>query len=221
MSDYKIVQDIRGKKNALFRRRSATVISVQTGYTATIRIAGTTTNVSGVRYFSHVAPRPNQIVWFDTDGTDIVITGIVAGNGGAFPSCRVYRSSAQGVITTATNVLWNATDTDPWVMLDATNTDRINIPIDGLYAVTGVVAFALSATGTYRAVDVLLNTSTKQRTRTSNTTTQNVFLNFSTTLKAVKGDYVAIEASSDVYNVTLTSTGQMPNVSVSYLGPIA
>lgn len=213
----------RALPQAKIRRRAGVVVSVQTGYTCTVQIAGDTTSISGVRYFSHAAPRPGSQVWIDTDGYDVVVVGLIAGNGGSTPSCRLFRGSQQGSITGPTTILWNQVGSDPWGMRDATNTDRIYLKADGFYLVSGVVAFAASATGTYRAVDVKLNGVTVlQRCRISNApTAENVFLSYATGFYGVVGDYITVEASSSAYSVSLAQTGQMPNVSVSYIGPMA
>lgn len=203
------------------RRRQATVVSVQTGYTCTVRFHGDTGNVSDVRYLGNVPPQPSTVVYVDTDGLDLVVTGSVAGTGSTWPYCRVWRNSAQtGIVSaTLTRVTFESAN-DPWSMWNGAGI--ITVPIDGVYSLTGVVSFTAASTGVYRNVELLEGTTVKARTRFTGTMAGGTppFVTVTTVEPFVKGDQITMEASSDQtgpYN--FAQTGQFPHLVVAYLGP--
>lgn len=211
----------RAQPVAKFRRRAGVVVSVQTAYRCTIRLAGDTTDIAGVRYFSHSAPRPGQQVWIDTDGLDTVVVGTIAGNGGAAPVCRVWRTANQtGVVSgTATAVTWQSS-LDPWGMW--TSGANVVLPLDGFYLLTATVAFEASSTGAYRTVDIIHATAVRGRTRYTGTMAGGTapFVTTTTIVSGVRGDNVSVEGTSDQTGpYAFSQTAQFPFLAVQYVGP--
>lgn len=221
----------RAQPQARFRRRAGVVVSVETGYTCTVYIGGDNTSISGVRYFAHTAPRPGQQVWLDTDGYDVVIVGVVAGNGGSIPACRVYRSSAQTSVASgvSTEVVWTDAAFDPWGMWSTGSaTDaQIVLPMDGVYFATSTIAFPASTSGAYRTIDILHAGSLRARSRYTVATGTfaggtPLFLSTSAVISGTKSQVITVEGAADISGgTTFAQTGQLPFLAVTYLGPAA
>lgn len=64
---------IAGERGAI-RLRQALVVSA-TGSIATLKIAGSDTEISGVVCLDHVAPTTSDVVWLLTDGLDLLVIG--------------------------------------------------------------------------------------------------------------------------------------------------
>ena len=77
------------------------------------------------------------------------------------PSCHIARSTNQSIDTaTWTTLLFNSEEHDNAAMHNTTsNTDRITIPSDGIYAMGAYAIFAANGTGT-RSLQVSLNNAT-------------------------------------------------------------
>jgi hypothetical protein len=205
------------------RTRLASIVSVQTGYTCTIKFLGDSANVSGVLYLGSVAPKPGSVALVDTDGLQLIVVGSVAGNGGHWPVCRAWRNSAQTGVASATltRVTFEAAD-DPWSMWNGAGI--ITAPIDGFYSLTGVVAFAAASTGAYRNVELLEGSTVRARTRFTGTMAGGTspFVTATTVEPLVKGADITMEASSDQTGpFNFAQTGQFPHLVVAYLGPAA
>jgi hypothetical protein len=211
-----------------FQRRVADVVSVQSDYTCTVKIAGDTVNTSNVRYFAHVAPKPGELVWIDTDGADVVVSGAVAGNGGAIPFCRVRRTTTQNTVASGDSITWDNAVSDPWSMWSSTtNPSRVTVPLPGVYAITSIISIAPNATAGGRGSDIRINGAggfTASRVQlvpagwaSSGGTT---FIPNSTTIALARGDYVELQLVTAV-TLNVTTFGQMPHMTVTYLGPDA
>lgn len=207
------------------RRRMGSVVSVQTGYTCTVNIAGLTTSIENVRYFAHVAPRPGELVWIDTDGYDMIVTGVVAGNGGAVPMCRVYRNSAQSIATsTITSISFNTEVDDPWNMWASGTPTVITAPLDGVYVCNATAIFAASNLGTYREANIEIDGTVRARQRPTVTysNSQSTWLNVSMIATLVKGGTIGLSVAHDTGSALNAATvTQFPYLAVTYLGPAA
>jgi hypothetical protein len=126
-----------------------TVVTIGADQTLTVTIAGSTTNITGVRYFSHYPPKVGSQVWLDTDGRDWVAVGAIAGLGGQVPSCRLYRNTAYSISSgaTYTTVAWDASVFDPWGMWPGGTSANIVAPITGTYLVSYNYGYNANATG--------------------------------------------------------------------------
>jgi len=209
------------------RKRMGSVVSVETGYTCTVNIAGLTDSISNVRYFAHVAPRPGELVWIDTDGYDMIVTGVVAGNGGAIPMCRVYRSTAQSIATgTVTSISFDTevTNNDPWNMWASGTPTVITAPLDGVYVCNATAIFAASNLGTYREANIEIDGTVRARQRPTGTfnNTNSTWLNVTMIATLAKGGTIGLSGAHDTGSALNAATiTQFPYLSVSYLGPIA
>lgn len=211
-----------------FQRRRAQVISVQSDYTCTVRVAGAPSNATLVRYFSHIAPEPGELVWVDTDGVDVIVSGAVAGNGGAIPFCRVRRTTDQNTVASGDSITWNAAASDPWSMWSSTtNPSRVTVPLPGVYAITSIISIAPNATAGGRGSDIRINgaggfiASRVQLVPAGWAASGGTnFIPNSTTIALARGDYVELQLVTAV-TLNVTNFGQMPHMTVTYLGPDA
>jgi hypothetical protein len=211
-----------------FQRRVAEVVSVQSDYTCTVKIAGDTVNAANVRYFAHVAPRPGQLVWIDTDGADVIVSGAVAGNGGAIPFCRVRRTTTQNTVASGDAITWDNAVSDPWSMWSSTtNPSRVTVPMTGVYTLTGIITFPNNATAGIRGCDIRVNgaggyVAARAQLVPSGwaSTGGNNFLPVSTTVALDRNDYVELQLTTSV-TVNVPNFGAMPHLTVTYLGPAA
>ena len=129
------------------RVRQGEVVSVSS-YGLTLKIAGSTSQVTGVKYLGSYAPRVGAQVWLISDGSDIFAIGHLAPRG--VPAIQVGRSAVQSIPNTTETACSFTTEvgTDPWVLWAASpNPTRITLPLDGWYTFTGWVSFAANTTG--------------------------------------------------------------------------
>lgn len=208
-----------------FRRRQGTVVSVETGYTMTVELAGDTTNVAGVRYFGHYPPKVGAQVWIDTDGSDLICIGAVAGLGGAFPVARMVKTANQTLNTSGTSekVTFGITDPnsfDPYGMYQNAN-ERFVAPFDGVYLVTGHLTYAASATG-FRDVQIRLNGSLYTLTREAATSANTPTYNCTAVVKMLKDEYVEIWGNQTSGGaLAISPSNSTVGFGFQYLGPAA
>lgn len=129
------------------RVRQGEVVSVSS-YGVTVTIAGSTTQVSGVKYLGSYAPQVGAQVWLLTDGSDVFAIGHLAPRG--VPALEVSTSSAAAIATASETaaVFDTVVGTDPWDMWEGvTNPSRITVPLDGWYTFTAHSSFAANGTG--------------------------------------------------------------------------
>jgi hypothetical protein len=127
------------------RMRQGAVVAVSS-YGLTVTIAGSTTQVTGVKYLGSYAPRVGAQVWLISDGADIFAIGHLAPRGA--PALRVTGAAQSINNATETAATFNAeVGTDPWGMWASGTATRITVPLDGWYTFTGYGSFAANATG--------------------------------------------------------------------------
>lgn len=149
---FPFVSEFRNDKPAL-RRRMGTIQSVQSDYTLTVTLNGT--DIPGVRYFGHYLPVAGQQVWLDTDGGDLVAIGSIAGRGGKFLGCYVYKTAggSQNIAdNTLEKITFGVADYNIEGMFDNPN-DLVTLNRSGLWHVQGGIFFASNATG-YREINL-------------------------------------------------------------------
>jgi hypothetical protein len=123
--------------------RLAEVVSVQANYSMTVKIAGSSTAVAGVRYLTHVPPRPGSSVWLIRNKEEWHGVGTMAHQAG-WPVCRVRRAAdGTSYASGAQTVSFDTEDADLWSMWTS-GTDVV-IPIPGFYDLSGGLQFDLDA----------------------------------------------------------------------------
>lgn len=196
------------------RVRQGAVVAVSS-YGLTVTIAGSTSQVTGVKYLGSYAPQVGAQVWLLSDGADVFAIGHLAPRG--VPALRVTGPAA--AITTATETAATfdtEVGTDPWGMWSSGAATRLTVPLDGWYTVTGWASFAANTTG-IRGVKIRQGGSTSlavQRVSAASAGT--------TELSVTTGP-VSLSATNYVeLTVEQTSGGGLnvtPVMSVHYIGP--
>ena len=203
------------------RRRMGIIVSVETGYTITIQLAGDTTSFSGIKYFGHYPPKVGAQVWLDTDGADIVAIGAIAGLGGAVPAGLTIKAANQSIATASnTTITWPAPATDTFGIWDAAN-NRWVVPFDGMWLINTTLIWAANATGA-RAAYIMQGANIISISRGQATSGVTTIMNCSTIAKATKNDNFSIQgyqSSGGALNVE--TNANICNFSISYLGPAA
>ena len=197
------------------RVRQGEVVAVSS-YGLTITIAGSTSQVTGVKYLGSYAPQVGAQVWLLSDGSDIFAIGHLAPRG--VPALRVTGSAVSVTNATETALAFTAeVGTDPWGMGESGNATRVTVPLDGWYTFTAWGSFAANATG-IRGVKIRQGGSTSLAvTRVSAASAG------STELTVVTGP-VSLSATNYVeLTVEQTSGGALnvtPVMGVQYIGPV-
>lgn len=196
------------------RFRQGEVVSVSS-YGLTLKVAGSTQQITGVKYLGSYAPRPGAHVWLVTDGSDMFAIGHIAPRG--VPALRVTGAATSLANATEAALAFNAeTGTDPWVMWVVGSATRITVPLDGWYVFTAWASFAANATG-IRGVRVRQGGSTTLAwSRVPATGAGTTEVNVATgpvSLSATNYvELVAEQTSGGALNVT-------PVMGVQYVGP--
>jgi hypothetical protein len=201
---------------ASLRVRQGEVVAV-TSYGLTLKIAGSTSQITGVKYLGSYAPRVGAQVWLMSDGSDIFAIGHLAPRG--VPAIQVGRAAVQSVPNTTETAITFTTEvgTDPWTLWAASpNPTRITAPIDGWYTFTGWVSFAANTTG-IRGVKIRSQGTTAQAfQRVSAASAGTTELTVTTgPVSLVAGNYVEL-------TVEQTSGGNLdvtPVFRAQYVGP--
>ena len=159
MDSYELAQVIGGPRDAGWVLRQGVVVSVQ-AYAVTVRIAGSSTSVSGVKYLSAIPPLPNAGVWLLANGSDVLALGSVAAAGRSVAP-RVNRTALLSVAnSTDTAVTWQAADgNDLTSWSSGTNPTRITAQVPGRYMAVASMRWASNGTG-FRTGEIRLNGTT-------------------------------------------------------------
>lgn len=204
------------------RFRFGEVVSVEADRTCTVTIAGSGSSVPGVPYLAGVVPLPGAGCVLASDGTDLFVTGVLAGADRTLAP-RAHRGSDQ-TITTATDtaVSWSGANLDAWVCWEAGNATRLTAPLTGRYTASGWAKFAANATGV-RAVWVQKNgTAEFGRVQVSASSAQPTQLTVNAPVfDLTKGDYIELYVrQTSGGNLALTrDSDAVPSLSLIYLGP--
>lgn len=146
--DWQRVTDTLSPADQTSRMRLGQVVSVQDDQTITVTIAGSSTQVSGVKYMAHVQPDPGVPVWIMTDGADLFAFGVLAGANRTFAP-RAFRTSTQAIGTggLGTYVTFSDVTSDAWGAWSSGDATKLTARLTGRYQAVGQVAFAANATG--------------------------------------------------------------------------
>jgi hypothetical protein len=213
-----LVNQIKGDSNTL-RLRQANIVSVETGYSCTVRMAGDPTGtLSKVRYLADFVPLPNYSAWVLTDGTDMLIVGHVAAAGKTVAP-KAYRTTNLAVTAaTETVVAMEAVESDAWGCWSAGTPSRLTAPADGRYMAQAQTWFTDVAAGS-RYARLLLGGATEiAYGMTPKGLARGAYVNISSApLTLTKGQYIELAVYSDIA-VTLTASPFLNCVSLTHLG---
>lgn len=219
MDPFLMAQTIGNKTDAGWVLRQGVVVSIQ-AYSLTVRLAGSTTDVSGVKYLG-TPPPPNAGVWLLANGSDIVALGSVAALGRTIAP-RVYRNDPV-TLTTATNTLitWQADERDDYGMWTSGAPTVLTCQVPGRYVAGLDVRFAANATGIRAGWIELNSTTVVGRVRMAATSALQAQLTVaSQTFSMSIGDTVrAYVEQTSGGNLDLIVAGSSPSLSLMYLGP--
>ena len=144
MDKYLLAQAFAPTSGDEWRFRKGEAVSVQSDYTMTIKIAGSDTEVTGVRYVGEPAP-PGAGVWVLTNGSTDVFALAPNAAVGRTISPLAYRATNQVINNaSATPLVWEAVDQDPHGFLTAS---VMTVTIPGRYVATAQVDYASNGTG--------------------------------------------------------------------------
>lgn len=105
------------------------------------------------KYLSEYPPRPGGACWYATDGSDVLILGMMAPDGP--PYGRLTITAATAIVTaTNTTVTLGSVLSDPWNMNSAST--ALRAPLAGLYDISAWAAWASNAAGNRRC-EILIN----------------------------------------------------------------
>jgi hypothetical protein len=219
MDPFLIAQTIGGKADAGWVLRQGVVVSIQ-AYSLTVRIAGSSTDVAGVKYLG-TPPPPNAGVWLLANGADVLALGSVAALGRTIAP-RVSRTG-DVTLTTATNTLitWQADERDDYGMWDAGSPTVLTCRVPGRYVAGLDVRFAANATGVRAGWIELNSTTVVGRVRMAATSALPAQLTVCSQAFTMSiGDTVrAYVEQTSGGNLDLVVSGSSPSLSVMYLGP--
>ena len=196
------------------------VVSIQSNYTVTVTIAGSTSQISAVKYASSVCPRVGSSVYMVTDGSDLWIISQLAPVGS--PSPTALRGTNQTLTTAVeTAISFSSVVNDGWGSFNlAGNPTRLTAVLPGRYMVTGFVQFASNATGT-REIAARVNGTTKYGVDTS-LAASGAPTHLSVTTPAftmAATDYVELTAyQNSGGNLDIVTLTEAPALSLIYLG---
>lgn len=206
------------------RYRLGVVQSVQSNYTITCTVAGSTTALTGVKYLASTHPAPGKPVWLVTDGRDVFAFGVIAGADRTF-SPRASRSTDQSIPdSTDTAISFDGVNGDTWSAWSAGQAQRLTARITGRYMAVATATFAANGTGFRSAWIERTGTTTLARVQVAPAAAgAPTFINVTAhSFDMTAGtDYVRLivrQNSGGALSVTNSSTFS-PALSLIYLGP--
>ena len=204
---------------APFRIRQGTIISVQADSTTTVTIAGSDTQITGVKVASSCCPIPGATVWLATDGRDWFVLTALAPSGPAWAAMR--QSAAQSIPNnTWTDLSWTSRAETAEYGATVSNSGLVCV-VPGLYQVTGTVDFVSNATG-QRHSALALNGNIAIQGTGHNTAagSQPTRLRADGLLRLTPGDVVNLSANQNSGAALNTITGAGFNmIRMVWIGP--
>lgn len=226
MSDLGKFVDTFATPKPKFRRRLGTVLSVQSDYSITVTVAGSSSDypISKVRYFGHYPPTPGAQVWLDTDGVDLIAVGAIGGIGGMAHAARWEKTANQAAPNSATLITFGAQISDPANLFDNPNDQYVAI-LPGLYHVVGGLTWQAATDKEMRSVSIRVNNVAKATTRQENIghATHQLSQVVSTIYPLEAGDTVTLYANQGT-GATLSSgiiADDGTFFAIAYIGPKA
>lgn len=203
------------------RLRQAEVVSVAADGSITVTIAGSTTEVSGVKCMAHVCPLVGAGVWLATDGLDLMAIGTIVPVGPAY--CAVTRPTAQSVADTTDTVVdftSSATvEADTHGMFSTSDPDCLTVAVPGVYLLDGYVSWAIDADGT-RSLWIEVDGSTVARTRVPVTST-GYYQQVAATVELAAGAVIDLHVYHNAgAALDLNASDGAPRLSAIWLRPV-
>jgi hypothetical protein len=221
-----LVNQIKASPDGL-RLRQAKVITVNSGYTMDVQIAGDTNTLPSVRYLSHTAPKPDDQVWLINDGSDLLGIGMVA-SGTRTLACTAYRTSTLDILKdTLTTIPFQAArrnDWNCWTVADAT---KLTAPLTGVYQSTASILIESENTQIELSIYKGTQEIARQDVELSKTSVGGFHgMVTSVPFEMTKGEFITMSVQHE-YNPDLTlllsaggkdHTGYFNALSLTYLG---
>jgi hypothetical protein len=214
-------------KPTRFRRRAGRITALESGHRVSVQIAGdSSTTVTGVRYMGSVPPAVGSMVFLETNGKDLVVSGSVAGTGSAnVPLLWVYRNAAVNIATGAayTAIQFDAEQVDTHSMFTPTSAN-ITIPMDGTYLFSCNFGYAANSAG-YRT-GYLVNTTAGtglMLNQIDGLATNITSLSLVAVATCTKGDTIQLQTRQTSGGLLALYAGApyATSVRIAYLGPSA
>lgn len=217
MDKFQLAQVFAPSVGPMWRLRQGAVVSVQSDYTATVSIAGSTSNVAGVRYVGQ-PPTPGAGVWIMADDTDLFILGFLAATNRAVAP-RVYRTTNLSIANeTPTPITWEAEDSDPYGFWSSGSAVSVTVP--GRYVAVGQADFTSNATGV-RSASIIVDGTAIGAQRVG-AFTGVAHLNVTSVPFTVTGSTTValwVEQNSTAALDVVASASVSPGLGVYYVGP--
>mgnify|MGYP000969632465 CR=1 FL=1 len=206
---------------ARLRLRQAEVVSVAADGSLTVTIAGSTTEVSGVKALASVCPLVGSGVWLATDGMDVIAIGTVTPVGPAY--CSVRRPTDQSIADatdTAVNFTSSATvEADTHGMFDTGDPDQLTVQVPGVYLIEGYVYWPIDADGT-RLLWLEVDGGIVAATRVPVTSTW-YYQQVSATVEAAAAATIELMVRQNAGNaLNLTAVNNAPRLAATWLRPV-
>lgn len=227
MSEIAAFADTFKNPRPRFRRRSGTVVSIESNNSITVTVGGVAeSTISGVRYFGHYPPVVGKQVWLDTDGVDVIAVGALAGLGGPAIAARVDKNADQTLSTSAEQVTFASASLafDPTSMFDAANNQFV-IAVPGVYSLSAGLTWIAAQDSTARYCQIRITGTIRIATRTPNINSASVagLQNVAGLWSCATGDTIQLWAGQST-GASLASAIQAGNstfLAVQYVGPSA
>lgn len=218
-----LARTIAARTDPTWAVRQGQVVSVGSDYTITVTIAGSSTQVSGVRYLGTTPPLPGTGVWLLASGSDLFALGSLAAAGRSITP-RVYRTTDLNITdATDTTVNFEADEFDElshWVI---GTPSRLTCIVPGRYQAVASIRYAGNATG-FRTGWILRNgTATLARTQvvTTGAGQPTIFQVATGPFTMAAGDYLQLVTRHNA-GATLAlnpSSDALVSLAMTYLGP--
>lgn len=218
MDKYQLAQVFSPTAGNTWSLRQGQIVSVQSDYTVTVKIAGSNTEVAGVRYMGYPLP-PNSGAWLWSNGTDVFVAGALSSTGQAIAP-RAYRTNDLAISNASvTRITWQADDADPYGMWNVASPDYLIANVPGRYAAVAQADFASSSVGV-RSASILVNGAVVGANRTPGTASVS-HINVASlpfTVSATASVELVVEQNSSASLNLIASGNLSPGLGIYYLG---
>ena len=218
MDKYQLAQVFSPDAGTVWTLRQGQVVSVQSDYTVTVKIAGSDTEIAGVRYIGSPPP-PSSGVWLWSSGTDLFVEGSLAAAGQAIAP-RAYRTSDLVINSgSVTQVTWQADDADPYGMWNGSAPSYVIVNVPGRYIAVAQADFSSSSAGV-RSASILVNGAVVGANSTPGAASV-AHMNITSmpfTVSATASVELVVEQNSSASLSLIASGNVSPGLGIYYLG---
>lgn len=219
MDKYLLAQAFAPSTAPEWRLRQGQVVSVQSDYTMTVTIAGSSEQIPGVRSIMPPPP-PNTAIWLYVNDTDLFALGAISAAGTTIAP-RVYRTADQAINNaSATPITWTAEDVDPYGFATP-NATQVVVNVPGRYMASSQIDFASNTTGV-RSASIIVNNTTVVGAQRIAAFTGVAHVNVTSvpfTVSSSASVAVWVEQNSSASLNVVASGSVSPGLGVYYLGP--